>query len=55
MNGVAIPVPDALPRNRRGARPAGAIRLGSEEHLRLLCLELLTRLRLRPTSCRVLD
>jgi len=31
MNGVAFPA----------ARPAGAIRLGSEEHLRLFCLELL--------------
>src|SRR6185312_17141382 len=37
----AVPIPDALPRKSRGARPAGAIRLGSEEHLRLFCLELL--------------
>lgn len=26
---------------KRGVRPAGSIRLGSEEHLRLFCLELL--------------
>lgn len=41
MSGVAVPVPDAFPQRARGEKPAGAIRLGSEEHLRLLCLELL--------------
>lgn len=41
MNGVAVPIPDVLPQRTRGEKPAGAIRLGTEEHLRLLCLELL--------------
>jgi hypothetical protein len=41
MNGVAMPVHSAIARNSRGERPSGAIHLGSEEHLRLFCLELL--------------
>jgi hypothetical protein len=41
MNGVAVPVSEAFPQRTRGEKPAGAIRLGSEEHLRLFCLELL--------------
>ncbi len=41
MNGVAVPVSRVVPRNSRGERPAGVIRPGSPEHLRLFCLELL--------------
>jgi len=39
-NDMAVPAPSAI-RQEHGARPAGAIRLGSAEHLRLFCLELL--------------
>jgi hypothetical protein len=38
---LAVSAPDLSRRGKRGARPMGAIRLGSEEHLRLFCLELL--------------
>ena len=41
MTDLAIPAPDLSRQGRRGERPAGRIRLGSEEHLRLFCLELL--------------
>jgi hypothetical protein len=41
MTDLAIPAPDLSRQGRRGARPEGRIRLGSEEHLRLFCLELL--------------
>jgi hypothetical protein len=41
MGGPVVPAPAIVPPGSRGARPDGAIRLGSEEHLRLLCLELL--------------
>jgi hypothetical protein len=41
MSGVAVPIPNPLPRRTPGEKPAGAVRLGSDEHLRLLCLELL--------------
>jgi hypothetical protein len=41
MNGVAVPIPDAMAPRSRGERPAGAVRIGSTEHLRLFCLELL--------------
>jgi hypothetical protein len=41
MNGVAVPIPNAIVPKSRGDRPAGAIRFGSAEHLRLFCLELL--------------
>jgi hypothetical protein len=41
MTGFAIPAPDLSRRARRRARPEGRIRLGSEAHLRLFCLELL--------------
>jgi hypothetical protein len=38
---LAAPTPDLSRQGKRGARPEGRIRLGSEEHLRLFCLELL--------------
>ena len=38
---IMVPAPDLSRRGRRGAPPSGAIRLGSEDHLRLMCLELL--------------
>ena len=41
MSDLAIPAPDLSRQGRRGARPAGRIRPGSDEHLRLFCLELL--------------
>ena len=41
MSGVVVPAPASVPPGSRGARPEGSIRLGSEEHLRLFCLELL--------------
>jgi hypothetical protein len=41
MSDLAVPAPDLSRQGRRGAKPAGRIRLGSEEHLRLFCLELL--------------
>jgi len=41
MSDLAIPAPDLGRQGRRGAKPAGRIRLGSEEHMRLFCLELL--------------
>jgi len=41
MTDLAIPAPDLSRQGRRGAKPEGRIRLGSDEHLRLFCLELL--------------
>jgi hypothetical protein len=41
MTDFAVPAPDLSRQGKRGAKPAGRIRLGSEDHLRLLCLELL--------------
>jgi len=41
MTDLAIPAPDLSRQGQRGERPAGRIRLGSPEHLRLFCLELL--------------
>jgi hypothetical protein len=41
MTDIAVPAPDLSRQGRRGAKPAGRIRPGSEEHLRLFCLELL--------------
>ena len=35
------PAPDLTRQGKRGAKPEGRIRLGSEDHLRLFCLELL--------------
>src|SRR5215469_3122934 len=41
MTEIVVPAPDMTRQGRRGAKPAGRIRLGSEAHLRLFCLELL--------------
>lgn len=41
MTDLAIPAPDLSRMGKRGEKPAGRIRLGSAEHLRLFCLELL--------------
>jgi len=41
MSEFAIHGPDSTSRSQGGSRPAGVIRLGSDEHLRLFCLELL--------------
>jgi hypothetical protein len=41
MARIGIPTPGVNREDRRVARPAGRIRLGSVEHLRLFCLELL--------------
>jgi hypothetical protein len=41
MTEFVVPAPDLSRQGRRGAKPEGAIRLGSEAHLRLFCLELL--------------
>jgi hypothetical protein len=41
MTDLSLPAPDLSRQGRRGAPPEGRIRLGSEEHLRLFCLELL--------------
>lgn len=41
MTDLAIPAPDISRMGKRGERPTGRIRLGSAEHLRLFCLELL--------------
>src|SRR6185437_737836 len=41
MNEIVAPAPDLSRQGRRGAKPKGDIRLGSEAHLRLFCLELL--------------
>jgi hypothetical protein len=41
MDQAAIFSGDSASRDLRGLRPTGAIRLGSDEHLRLFCLELL--------------
>jgi hypothetical protein len=41
MTDLAIAAPDMARQGQRGARPDGRIRLGSDEHLRLFCLELL--------------
>jgi len=41
MTEIVVPAPDLTRQGRRGAKPAGSIRLGSQEHLRLFCLELL--------------
>jgi hypothetical protein len=41
MTDFAVPAPDPNRYGRRTARPTGRIRLGSDEHLRLFCLELL--------------
>lgn len=41
MDELAALSPDLSRQGRRGARPAGRIRPGSSEHLRLFCLELL--------------
>jgi len=41
MTEIVVPAPDLTRQGRRGAKPAGHIRLGSEAHLRLFCLELL--------------
>nr|MEA2796985.1 hypothetical protein [Phenylobacterium sp.] len=41
MTDFAVPAPDLSRQGKRGAKPAGRIRLGSDDHLRLFCLELL--------------
>jgi len=41
MNEMVVPAPDLSRQGRRGAKPKGAIQVGSEAHLRLFCLELL--------------
>jgi hypothetical protein len=41
MTDIAVPAPDLSRQGKRGAKPGGRIRLGSDEHLRLFCLELL--------------
>ena len=41
MSDFAVPAPDLSRQGKRGAKPAGRIRLGSDDHLRLFCLELL--------------
>ena len=41
MIDLAISAPDLSRQGQRGAKPQGPIRLGSDEHLRLFCLELL--------------
>src|ERR1700761_6514287 len=41
MTDIGIPAPDMSRQGRRGARPQGPLKLGSDEHLRLFCLELL--------------
>ena len=41
MTDIALPAPDLSRQGRRGEKPEGRIRLGSKEHLRLFCLELL--------------
>lgn len=41
MTELTISAPDASRRGKRAARPAGQIERGSDEHLRLFCLELL--------------
>jgi hypothetical protein len=41
MTDLAIPAPDLSRQGKRGERPDGRIRLGSDDHLRLFCLELL--------------
>ena len=41
MTDIALPAPDLSRQGRRGDKPEGRIRLGSKEHLRLFCLELL--------------
>ncbi len=41
MNEIVVAPPDLSRQGRRGPKPQGAIRLGSEAHLRLFCLELL--------------
>src|SRR5437899_10404246 len=41
MTDFAVPAPDLSRQGKRSAKPAGRIRLGSDDHLRLFCLELL--------------
>lgn len=41
MTDFAIAAPDLTRQGRRGSKPAGTVRVGSEAHLRLFCLELL--------------
>jgi hypothetical protein len=41
MNDFTIGAPDLSRVGRRGEKPVGPVRLGSDEHLRLFCLELL--------------
>ncbi|MDB5436769.1 MAG: ferritin-like protein, partial [Phenylobacterium sp.] len=41
MTDFAVSAPDLSRQGKRGAKPAGCIRLGSDDHLRLFCLELL--------------
>jgi hypothetical protein len=41
MTDFALPAPDLSRQGKRGAKPDGRIRLGSDDHLRLFCLELL--------------
>jgi hypothetical protein len=41
MTDFAVPAPDLSRQGKRGAKPAGRVRLGSDDHLRLFCLELL--------------
>jgi hypothetical protein len=41
MTDFAVPAPDLSRQGKRGGKPAGRIRLGSNDHLRLFCLELL--------------
>jgi hypothetical protein len=41
MTDLAFSAPDLSRQGQRGERPTGRIRLGSKEHLRLFCLELL--------------
>ena len=41
MTDIALPAPDLSRQGKRGEKPEGRIRLGSKEHMRLFCLELL--------------
>jgi hypothetical protein len=41
MTDFTVPAPDLSRQGKRGAKPAGRIRPGSDDHLRLFCLELL--------------
>ncbi len=41
MTDYAVPAPDLRRQGKRGDKPGGRIRLGSDDHLRLFSLELL--------------